>query len=86
MNVKTLNDEEFSEILEVPEVKQKLESEIGGTILETFTSAGFQPPIPVLQGGRLIYADPALNKYADRLRKGAMIFAKVLDEIKSEKA
>lgn len=86
MNAKTLNENEYLEILENPDVKKKLESEIGGTILETFTSAGFQPPIPVLQDGRLVYTDPALNKYADRLRKGAMIFAKVLDEIKSEKA
>lgn len=85
MNTKTINDVELSEILKIPEVKQKLESEIGGTIMESFTSAGYQPPIPVLQDGRLVYADPSLNKYADRLRKGALILIKVLCEIKSEK-
>lgn len=85
MNTKTLNEIEFSEILEIPEVKQKLESEIGGTIMEYYTSAGYQPPIPVLQDGRLGYADPSLKKYADRLRKGALILTKVLSEIKSEK-
>lgn len=85
MNAKTLNEIEFSEILEIPEVKQKLESEIGGTIMESYTIAGYQPPIPILQDGRLVYADPSLNKYADRLRKGALILTKVLSELKGEK-
>ncbi|MFW1635648.1 hypothetical protein [Acinetobacter oleivorans] len=85
MNNKILSEVVILNILEDPELKKKMESEIGGTIMQTFTRAGYQPPIPILQDGILVYADPALNKYADRLRKGAMILIKVLSEIKSEK-
>lgn len=71
----------YIEKLQDPKTIQKLESLLGGHIMSAYRNAGYNPPTPVLQGGRFIYADPAPEKYAHHLREGMKLFAQALDEM-----
>lgn len=73
--------ETYLEMLDKPEVKLKIESSIGGLIMEKYRKERLQPPIPTLSNGTFVYADPAANKFAERLRLGAAIYANALDEL-----
>jgi len=71
----------YLEKLQDPTTVQKLESLLGGHIMSVYRNAGFNPPTPVLHGGRFIYADPAPEKYARHLREGMRLLALALDEL-----
>lgn len=73
----------YTEMLENPEIKTKINSLIGGHIMAVYRNAGMKPPVPFLTPtGNFVYTDEAPQKYANRLREGMKLFAEVLDEIK----
>lgn len=71
----------YTEMLEQPHIKAKVESLIGGHILGVYINAGYEPPIPLKENGRFKYVDQRPDAYAKRLREGMKLFAEVLDEI-----
>lgn len=73
----------YTEMLEQPQIKQKIESLLGGHIMTTYRNAGMNPPIPLLHGDKFVYADPAPEKYAKHLREGMKLFAEALDQLES---
>ena len=73
----------YTEMLECPQIKTKINSLIGGHIMGVYRNAGMKPPVPFLTPtGNFVYTDEAPQKYANRLREGMKLFAEVLDEIK----
>jgi len=73
----------YTEMLEQPQIKKKIESLLGGHIMTVYRNAGMNPPVPVLHGDRFIYADPKPEKYAKHLREGMRLFAEALDQLES---
>lgn len=71
----------YTEMLDQPQIKKKIESLLGGHIMSAYRNAGYTPPVPMLHGDKFVYADPAPEKYAKHLREGMKLFAEVLDEI-----
>ncbi|QDJ91849.1 hypothetical protein [Acinetobacter haemolyticus] len=71
----------YTEMLEQPQIKKKIESQLGGHIMTVYRNAGYTPPVPMLHDDKFVYADPAPQKYANHLREGMKLFAEVLDEI-----
>lgn len=71
----------YTEMLEQPQIKAKVESLIGGHIVEVYLAAQLEPPIPFKENGRFKYVDQRPEKYAKRLREGMKLFAEVLDEL-----
>lgn len=73
----------YTEMLDQPQIKTKINSLIGGHIMGVYRNAGMKPPVPFLTpSGDFVYTDEAPQKYANRLREGMKLFAEVLDEIK----
>ncbi|WP_151838063.1 MULTISPECIES: hypothetical protein [unclassified Acinetobacter] len=75
----------YTEMLEQPQIRMKIESLLSGHIMFVYRNAGFNPPVPRLHGDKFIYADPAAEKYARHLREGMKIFAEVLDQLEVSK-
>ena len=75
----------YTEMLEQPQIKQKIESLLGGHIVTVYQKAGYTPPIPTLIGDTFVYADSAPEKYAKHLREGMKLFAEVLDQLEVAK-
>ncbi len=73
----------YTEMLEQPQIKQKIESLLGGHIMTVYRNAGLNPPVPLLHGDKFVYADPAPEKYARHLREGMKLFAEALDQMES---
>lgn len=73
----------YTEMLEQPQIKQKIESLLGGHIMTVYRNAGLNPPVPLLHGDKFVYADPAPEKYAKHLREGMKLFAEALDQMES---
>lgn len=71
----------YTEMLEQPQIKAKVESLIGGHIVEVYLAAQLEPPIPFKENGRFKYVDQRPEKYAKHLREGMKLFAEALDEI-----
>lgn len=73
----------YTEMLEQPQIITKVESLLSGHIMAVYIKAGYNPPVPMLHDNRFIYADPASEKYARRLREGMKLFAELLDQLES---
>ncbi|WP_336938221.1 hypothetical protein [Acinetobacter modestus] len=71
----------YTEMLEQPQIKTKIESALSGHIMGVYRNAGLTPPIPFLNVDTFVYADPAPQKYANHLREGMKLFAEILDQI-----
>lgn len=72
----------YTEMLETPQIKTKINSLIGGHIMGVYRNAGMKPPVPFLTPtGNFVYTDEAPQKYANRLREGMKLFAEVLDQL-----
>ncbi|ENW95941.1 hypothetical protein [Acinetobacter sp. NIPH 298] len=71
----------YTEMLEQPQIKKKIESSLGGHIMTAYLNAGFNPPVPTLNGEQFVYNDPKPEKYAKLRREGMKLFAEILDEI-----
>ena len=71
----------YTEMLETPQIKTKIESALSGHIMGVYCNAGLTPPVPFLNVDTFVYAEQAPQKYAKHLREGMKLFAELLDEI-----
>lgn len=71
----------YTEMLETPQIKTKIESALSSHVMGVYRKAGLTPPVPFLNVDTFVYADPAPEKYARHLREGMKLFAELLDEI-----
>ena len=75
----------YTEMLEQPQIKTKIESALSGHIMGAYRNAGLNPPVPFLNIDTFVYADAAPQKYANHLREGMRLFAEILDELEVNK-
>ena len=71
----------YTEMLEQPQIKTKIESTLSGHIMGAYLNAGLTPPVPFLHVDTFVYADAGPQKYENHLREGMKLFAEILDEL-----
>ena len=76
----------YIEQLQDANITCELESRLSGYIAQSYSSAGLQPPIPVLQNGLFVYADARVNKIINHMRQGILLHADLLDKLEKNES
>ncbi|WP_166166936.1 hypothetical protein [Acinetobacter sp. SA01] len=76
----------YSEQLQDPVIAHQIESRLSGYIAQSYTRAGMQPPIPVLNNGVFIYADTRANKIIKHMRNAVHLHAALLDDLEKNES
>lgn len=73
------------QMLQDPAVKRTFEGKIIAHINAEYMKAGMSPPLPKIRDNMAFYDEENVTKLANRIRTGAVLFAKLLDELNAKK-